>query len=299
MAMVAAPLVVRLVPTSLPIAEVPPSTCGCSAGTLVLTIATGLAFGLLPALRVCRKADGSALKDGARGGTSRGTERLRSALVVAEIVASVVLIVAVGLLTQALLQSAGFDPGSAASNVLTLRTHVAAAEVPAGRHARAVLSHVLEDMQALPGVESAAYISFLPMTIRGGVWEVLSTAPDPTSPGGFVAPTRSGPRQLALRDAGFLRRRSAPDPAGPRHRRHAIRSTRRRSRWSANRSPGSIIPIRIRSAERSRSLHGPHHRRRRRRHPGPRPRTRQQRAPGVPVGLQQRDGGRSSMRRRN
>ena len=91
LAVVAAPLLVRLVPTSLPIAEVPPTDLRMLAGTLLLTIGAGMAFGLLPALRVCRKADGSALKDGARGGTSRGTERLRSALVVAEIVASVVL----------------------------------------------------------------------------------------------------------------------------------------------------------------------------------------------------------------
>ena len=111
LAVVAAPLLVRLVPTSLPIAEVPPTDLRMLAGTLLLTIGAGMAFGLLPALRVCRKTDGSALKDGARGGTSRGTERLRSSLVVAEIVASVVLIVTVGLLTQALLNVQRVDPG--------------------------------------------------------------------------------------------------------------------------------------------------------------------------------------------
>ena len=58
-----------------------------------ITLVTGIAFGLLPALRVCRRTDGSALKDSARGGISRSTERVRSALVVAEIVASVVLLV--------------------------------------------------------------------------------------------------------------------------------------------------------------------------------------------------------------
>src|SRR5688572_25060292 len=122
LAVVATPLLVRLVPTSLPIAEVPPTDLRMLAGTLVLTIGAGLAFGLLPALRVCRRADGSALKDGARGGTSRGTERLRSALVVAEIVASVVLIVSVGLLTEALLNVQRVDPGFKADNVLTVRT---------------------------------------------------------------------------------------------------------------------------------------------------------------------------------
>src|SRR6185436_16314411 len=83
LAITSLPLLVRLVPTALPISEMPPIDLRMLAGALLLTTVTGLAFGLLPALRVCRKADGSALKDGARGGSSRGTERLRSSLVVA------------------------------------------------------------------------------------------------------------------------------------------------------------------------------------------------------------------------
>ena len=69
--------------TSLPIAEVPPLDLRMLAvHARRLTTVTGLAFGCCRRPRVCRKADGSALKEGARGGTSRGTERLRSALVV-------------------------------------------------------------------------------------------------------------------------------------------------------------------------------------------------------------------------
>ena len=116
------------------------SICGCLLGRCVLTLGTGLAFGVLPALRVCRKADGSALKDGARGGTSRGTERLRSALVVAEIVASVVLLVAVGLLIQALLEVQPSIPASRQDNVLTLRTTLPRPKYRSATSALAVLS---------------------------------------------------------------------------------------------------------------------------------------------------------------
>ncbi len=186
LAVVSLPLLVRLVPTSLPIAEVPSLDLRMLAGSLVLTVITGLAFGLLPALRVCRKTDGSALKDGARGGTSRGTERLRSGLVVAEIVASVVLIVCVGLLTQALVAVQDVDPGFKSENRLTLRT-----QLPINKYAETeprlrFYSQVLDRVHALPGVQSASYISFLPMTMRGGIWDVLSTTPDPNSPGGFA-----------------------------------------------------------------------------------------------------------------
>ena len=77
LAVAAAPLVVRLVPTALPIAELPPIDLRMLGLAAFITLATGIAFGVLPALRVCRKTDGSALKEGARGGTSAGTERLR------------------------------------------------------------------------------------------------------------------------------------------------------------------------------------------------------------------------------
>jgi len=192
MAIAALPLLVRLVPTTLPIAEVPAIDLRMLLGTLALTSVTGLAFGLLPALRVCRKADGSTLKDSVRGGTSRATERVRSVLVVAEIVASVVLIVGVGLLTQALIAVQNVDPGFREHNVLTLRTDLPVDKYGPLSNRLAFYSRVLDGVHALPGVHSASFISWLPMTMRGGIWEVLSTTADPTSPGGF---TRLDPKQ--------------------------------------------------------------------------------------------------------
>jgi putative ABC transport system permease protein len=186
LAVASAPLLARLVPNGLPIAEVPPLDLRMLASTIVLTTITGLAFGLLPALRVCRKSDGSALKEGARGGSGRGTERLRSALVVGEIVASIVLIVCAGLLGQALLAVQGVNPGFAAENLLTMRTQLPVAKYGRTDTRMRFYAEVLDRVQALPGVVGASYISFLPMTFRGGIWEVLSATPDQGSPGGFL-----------------------------------------------------------------------------------------------------------------
>ncbi len=188
LAIAAAPLVVRLAPTALPIAEVPPIDLRMLGVAAFVALTTGVVFGVLPALQICRKADGSALKEGARAGMSRGTERVRSALVVAEIVASVVLLVLAGLLVQALLKVQAIDPGFTSSNVLTLKTML-----PQPKYARTVsrqqfYEQVLADTRALPGVTSAAYVSFTPFTMRGGMWEVLTTTPDPTNAGGFAAP---------------------------------------------------------------------------------------------------------------
>ena len=188
-AVAAAPMVVRLVPTALPIAEVPPLDLRMLGVAAMITLVTGVAFGVLPALRVCRRTDGSALKDSARGGTSRSTERVRSALVVAEIVASVVLLVLAGLMIQALARVQAIDPGFRSQNVLTLRTML-----PRPKYAKTVTrlqfyQQVLDETRALPGVQAAAYVSFTPFTMRGGMWEILTTTPDPTNlAGGFTVP---------------------------------------------------------------------------------------------------------------
>lgn len=188
LAMAAAPMVVRLVPTALPIAETPAVDLRMLLVAAMLTIGTAIAFGVIPALRVCRKTDGSALKDGARGGTSRGTERLRSALVVAEIVASVVLVVSAGLLIEALVKVQSIDPGFKAENVLTLKTMLPRPKYVKTDRRMQFYQQVIDETLALPGVQRAAYVSFTPFTMRGGMWEVLTTTPDPGSPGGFVAP---------------------------------------------------------------------------------------------------------------
>ncbi|MGE3488803.1 MAG: ABC transporter permease [Vicinamibacterales bacterium] len=199
LATVSAPLVVRMVPSALPIAEVPPLDLRLLLGAAIVTVITGVAFGVLPALRVCRKADGAALKESGRGGTGRATERLRSALVVAEIVASVVLLVSAGLLIQALVRVQAIDPGFKMANVLTLRTSLPTPKYELTATRSQFYDRVLGEVQALPGVARAAYISFLPMTMRGGIWPILTTTEDPESPGGFVAPDALDQRVASVR----------------------------------------------------------------------------------------------------
>ncbi|OFW38862.1 MAG: hypothetical protein A3J29_16390 [Acidobacteria bacterium RIFCSPLOWO2_12_FULL_67_14b] len=198
-AVVSAPLVVRLVPSTLPIAEIPPLDLRILLGAALVTLFTGIAFGILPALRVCRTADGSALKEGARGGTGRGTERLRSTLVVAQIVASVVLMVSAGLLIEALMTVQAIDPGFTTTNVLTLRTWLPTPKYELSNARERFYQQVLGEVHTLPGVTKAAYISFLPMTMRGGIWPILTTTEDPNSPGGFVAPDPRDQRSASLR----------------------------------------------------------------------------------------------------
>jgi putative ABC transport system permease protein len=172
LAVVAVPLLSRLVPSTLPIAASPTVDARVIAFAIALTALTGLAFGTAPAMRLVRNVDVEGLHEGGRSGGGR-RERLRSALVLAEIAASVVLLVSAALLVRALLRVQGTDPGFDVNGVLTLR-----AELPVPQYAKvatrdAFHARVLREVRALPGVRAAGFVSFLPISrMRGGIWPV-------------------------------------------------------------------------------------------------------------------------------
>lgn len=192
LAAAAVPLVARLVPNTLPVADTPGLDLRMLAVAALVTIGTGLGFAVLPARRMSRSLDAQALRHGARAGSSRATERVRSGLVIVEVMASVVLLVAAGLLVQAMWRVQAIDPGFRTGNVLSLRT-----ALPLPRYGPTALrqqyyDRVISEIEALPGVTRAGFISFLPMTMRGGIWPVSlnvtglspealeSWAPDPS-----------------------------------------------------------------------------------------------------------------------
>ncbi len=177
----AAPLLVRLVPHTLPIAELPPLDVRLLLFAGSVTLVTGLGFGVLPALRACGGTVATNLHHGDRGGLGGRKQRLRSVLVVAEVAACMLLLVSSGLLIRALWRIQETDPGFRREGVLTLRT-----ALPWPKYARTAprfqfYNRVLEGAQSLPGVTGAAYISYLPMTMRGGIWgvKVAGRAPRP------------------------------------------------------------------------------------------------------------------------
>ena len=170
-AFAAVPLLARLVPASLPIAQAPSVDLRVLIFAGLLSGLTGIGFGVFPALRACSQSDLSALREGTRAGGGR-KERLRSVLVVAEVTASVVLLVSAGLLVRALWRIEATDPGFRTGGVLTLRTALPMPKYEQTARRAGFYTRVLSAVQALPGVSSAAYISFLPMVMRGGIWPV-------------------------------------------------------------------------------------------------------------------------------
>jgi putative ABC transport system permease protein len=165
------PLLARLVPTDLPTREVPPMDFRLLALALGLTAITVIAFGVAPAIRVCRNASLSGLREGVRSGGSGG-HRSRSALVIAEVAVSVVLLISSGLLIRAMWKVQATDPGFRSENVLTLRTGLPLPKYEKTEVRKQFYTKVLNDVRRLPGVTDAAYISAMPMVWRGGIWPV-------------------------------------------------------------------------------------------------------------------------------
>jgi len=165
----ALPLLTKLVP-SLPISGMPSIDFRVLGFAAILTALTGIGFGVVPALRVGR-TDLTGLREGSRSGGGRKAG-LRSALILAEVTLSVVLLISAGLLLRALLRVQSVDPGFRSEGVLTLETALPMPKYDATARRTAFYRRVLSEIQALPGVSDAGYISFLPMAMGGGIWPV-------------------------------------------------------------------------------------------------------------------------------
>jgi predicted permease len=189
LAIVSTPLLARLVPTSLPIAETPSADIRFVALAVVLSVLTALVFGAWPARRSTRGGF-EALKQSSRTGSSRRAEVTRAALVVTQVAVSVVLLVSAGLLAQALWRVQSRDPGFVADNVLTLRTALPWPKYGPTPARDTFYQRVLTEIRALPGVEQAGYITGLPMAVSALIWD--------TTPEGGV-PVEAGLTRVGLR----------------------------------------------------------------------------------------------------
>jgi putative ABC transport system permease protein len=170
-AVLAVPTIVQLVPARLPLAAAPSLDLRMLAIAALVTAITVLGFGVLPAFRASRPS--SSLKDGARATVSRHTERLRAGLVVAQVALSVVLLVGAALLVRALWRVQAVDPGFRADNVLTFRATLPTSTYGPQAKRVAFYRRVIDEVNAVPGVTGAAYTSWVPMTMRGGIWPVF------------------------------------------------------------------------------------------------------------------------------
>jgi predicted permease len=134
---------------------------------LLISLLTGIIFGLVPALQASKIDLNEALKQGGNRAGSGGT-RLRGAFVVAEVALALVLLVGAGLLMQTLFrlreQYSGFQP----QQLLTMRTVLPAYKYGERPKRVAFYDQVLERVSVLPGVVSVGYSTSVPLQWKGG-----------------------------------------------------------------------------------------------------------------------------------
>ena len=148
------------------------------AFTFVLSVATGVLFGLAPAIRAARLDLNTALKAGGRsaqgdGGFVASRRRLRSVLVVAEVAISIMLLIGAGLLIRSFVSlqqvQPGFDPGG----VISMRVGPSAHPMRNRQESLAWYGPLAEALAAVPGVTTRGSVSSLPFTSSVG-WGSIS-----------------------------------------------------------------------------------------------------------------------------
>ena len=138
--------------------------------TTTIALATGIVFGLVPALWASRTDLVGSLKEGSRGATAGGG-RLRKGLVVAEIALSLMLLVGAGLMLRSFSQLRHVNPGFRTDHALTLRVSlpVPNAEISEADEDRFVnfFDQTLTRLRALPGVTAAGAANMIPLDGNG------------------------------------------------------------------------------------------------------------------------------------
>ncbi|HTC87367.1 MAG TPA: ABC transporter permease [Bryobacteraceae bacterium] len=134
------------------------------AFTLGVSIITGVAFGLAPALSSARSNLNLVLRSGGRGGTAgRTRSRVRDGLMVCEVACSAALLVGAGLLIRSLVHLQEVNPGFRADHVLTMQLSLPPARYP-GLKVALFYDQLLNRVVGLPGVQAAGVCRFLPLS---------------------------------------------------------------------------------------------------------------------------------------
>jgi putative ABC transport system permease protein len=129
--------------------------------TVVVSIATGVLFGILPALLLSRSNLVQALREGTRHAGSR--HRTRKVLVVAEVALALVLLVSAGLLARSFRGLQQIDVGFDPRNVVTMRVGLGGVKYREPAAVAAYFEAAVHKLSALPGVRSAAAVLSLPV----------------------------------------------------------------------------------------------------------------------------------------
>jgi predicted permease len=177
-------VLVALAPTDIPRLGEAGMNGSVMAFAIGVSVLTSLLFGMLPALQAAKRNVNASLQQVGRTVTDAfASTRLRNALVIAEVAITIALVIEAGLLVNTFRRVQAVDLGINADNVIAMEIAPPLTKYPQPSARIAFFQHVLERVEALPGVRSAAVVSHMPF---GG-----------SSGGGFLIEDRlaSDPRE--------------------------------------------------------------------------------------------------------
>jgi putative ABC transport system permease protein len=164
--------------------------------SLAVSIATGIIFGVLPALHASRLDLNDALKQGGRSNAGGRGGLYRDALVVAEVAMALVLLAGAGLMMKTLARLQAIDVGFKPEGLLAVSSNIPHPKYADPQKRLRHYESVLEEVRSLPGVRGAAFVSDLPFTTEGNT-NGFRIEGKPERPGG---PAQDALYRLATND---------------------------------------------------------------------------------------------------
>jgi len=152
------------------------------AFTLLVSLVTGVVFGLVPALQVSRQDFNRSLKEGSKSSAGGARHLARQALVVVEVAVALVVLLGAGLMVQSYRQVQRVDLGFKTADVLTLELFLPTTKYSTPVQWSAFFSQLLERLRTLPGVATAGAISAVPLGVVQRTGEVAIEG-SPPAPG--------------------------------------------------------------------------------------------------------------------
>ncbi len=156
--------------------------CGMLAFTGLLSLLTGIVFGLAPAWQASKLELHGVLKEGGRTGAGTTRRGLRDVLVVTEIALALVLLVGAGLMMRSVWRLLEVNPGFRTENLLTMRISLPDAKYEEAAKAENFYRQLDSRLEALPGVKGVGMVNVVPT--QGGFTTAFYPAGQPKPPRG-------------------------------------------------------------------------------------------------------------------
>ncbi|HKO61518.1 MAG TPA: ABC transporter permease, partial [Pyrinomonadaceae bacterium] len=148
--------------------------------TILISLLTGLIFGLAPAVQSSSLSPNDTLKEGGRGSVTGRGNRIRGGLIVTEVAISLVLLIAAGLLINSFLRLRNVDPGFPTNNLLTMRVSLPALKYGEPAQRAAFFTELNRRLENVPGVRSSAVTTNLPLYLQANSTNIrIEGRPEP------------------------------------------------------------------------------------------------------------------------